>query len=93
VASHLRERILWAKLNLQDDEIRRIRDLDVIFCRNVLIYFDRPSVQAVLSRLIQSLKPGGLLMLGSSEGALVQQQAQSLGLERLDGAVFRKIEL
>lgn len=93
VSSHLRERIVWAKLNLQSEETRRIRDLDVIFCRNVLIYFDRPSVQTVLGRLIESLKPGGLLMLGSSEGALVQQQAQTLGVERLDGAVFRKLEV
>jgi chemotaxis protein methyltransferase CheR len=40
---------------------------DVIFCRNVIIYFDVPTVQAVLSRLLEALAPGGWLFLGYSE--------------------------
>jgi chemotaxis protein methyltransferase CheR len=43
------------------------RDVDVIFCRNVLIYFDKPTQQRVLSRLISHLRPGGFLILGHSE--------------------------
>ncbi len=40
---------------------------DVIFCRNVLIYFDTPTAQAVLSRFLSALAPGGWLFLGYSE--------------------------
>ena len=43
------------------------RDMDVIFCRNILIYFDKPTQQAVLQRLCRHLRPGGFLFLGHSE--------------------------
>ena len=39
----------------------------VIFCRNVLIYFDRPTQKRVLDRLCQLLAPGGYLFLGHSD--------------------------
>jgi chemotaxis protein methyltransferase CheR len=41
--------------------------MDIIFCRNVIIYFDRPTQQAVLARLCRCLKPGGYLFMGHSE--------------------------
>jgi chemotaxis protein methyltransferase CheR len=41
--------------------------LDVIFCRNVIIYFDRETQAAVLARLSRYLKPGGYLFMGHSE--------------------------
>jgi chemotaxis protein methyltransferase CheR len=41
--------------------------LDLIFCRNVLIYFDETARQAVIDRFYQNLKPGGFLCLGHSE--------------------------
>jgi len=40
---------------------------DVIFCRNVIIYFDTPTTQRVLEQLLQALVPGGYLFLGYSE--------------------------
>ncbi|MEI8395436.1 MAG: CheR family methyltransferase [Rhodospirillaceae bacterium] len=40
---------------------------DIILCRNVLIYFDRETIQALLPRLSESLLPGGWLLVGSSE--------------------------
>ena len=43
------------------------REIDVIFCRNILIYFDKPTQQAVLERLCRHLRPGGYLFLGHSE--------------------------
>jgi chemotaxis protein methyltransferase CheR len=43
------------------------RDMDIIFCRNILIYFDKPTQQAVLQRLTEHLRPGGYLFLGHSE--------------------------
>jgi chemotaxis protein methyltransferase WspC len=44
---------------------------DVIFCRNVLIYFDAPTQERALAVLDRLLKPGGLLFVGSSESALL----------------------
>jgi chemotaxis protein methyltransferase CheR len=40
---------------------------DAIFCRNVMIYFDRPTQTQVLQRLARHLKPDGLLFAGHSE--------------------------
>lgn len=40
---------------------------DVIFCRNVMIYFDTPTKQRLIKRLYDSLKPGGYLIIGMSE--------------------------
>jgi chemotaxis protein methyltransferase CheR len=42
----------------------------VIFCRNALIYFDRPDQQRILGGLDKFLKPGGILCLGHSENVL-----------------------
>ncbi|ENM5825058.1 CheR family methyltransferase [Vibrio metoecus] len=41
--------------------------LDLIMCRNVMIYFDRPTQEQLIERFHQQLKPGGVLMLGHSE--------------------------
>ena len=40
---------------------------DVVFCRNLMIYFDRPTQRQVLERLHRCLKPQGLLFFGHSE--------------------------
>jgi len=43
------------------------RRFDVIFCRNVMIYFDRPTQQQLVNRLHECLQPGGYLLVGHSE--------------------------
>ncbi len=43
------------------------RSLDVIFCRNVIIYFDQPTIVGVMERFFESLRPGGWMFLGYSE--------------------------
>lgn len=67
IAPHLRARIKFARLNLMDPIYPFDCDMDIIFCRNVLIYFDRPTQQAVLNKLCAHLRPGGYLFIGHSE--------------------------
>lgn len=43
------------------------KDYDAVFCRNVMIYFDRPTQRLVLQKLHAAIKPGGLLFVGHSE--------------------------
>jgi chemotaxis protein methyltransferase CheR len=47
-----------------------LKNLDIIFCRNVLIYFDPEEQNKVLDKFIRALKPGGFLFLGHSESVL-----------------------
>ena len=67
IVPELRAWAKFARLNLMDPDYPVDRDFDVIFCRNVLIYFDKPTQHAVLQRLCQHLRPGGFLFLGHSE--------------------------
>jgi chemotaxis protein methyltransferase CheR len=67
IVPELRAWVTFARLNLMDRDYPADRDMDVIFCRNVLIYFDKPTQHAVLQRLCQHLRPGGYLFLGHSE--------------------------
>ena len=52
---------------LERAHVAQISAVDVIFCRNVLIYFDSKSKQKAVSFLYDSLRPGGFLIIGSSE--------------------------
>ena len=67
VAPELRAWVRFGRLNLMDAEYAVDHDFDAIFCRNVLIYFDKPTQRAVLQRLCKHLRPGGYLFLGHSE--------------------------
>jgi chemotaxis protein methyltransferase CheR len=67
IAPELRAMTRFERLNLMDPHYPVDQDVDVIFCRNVLIYFDKPTQQAVVERLISHLRPGGYLLLGHSE--------------------------
>ncbi len=60
--------VKFSKINLIDDRnLKTLRGMDIIFCRNVLIYFDGKAKQKVVSNLYDNLNPGGYLFIGSSE--------------------------
>lgn len=64
----LKKFVNFSNINLMDDKkMRSIKGIDVIFCRNVLIYFDDRAKQKVVSLLYDSLRPGGYLFVGTSE--------------------------
>lgn len=55
-------------MNLMDSEAYKLyKNMDIIFCRNVLIYFDEKAKKKVLGNLYECLKPGGYLILGYAE--------------------------
>lgn len=63
----LRKHIRFQPINLLDS-YANLGKFDIIFCRNVLIYFTKETKTAILTRMHQILNPGGYLLLGSSEG-------------------------
>ena len=67
VAPALRSAVRFQRLNFMDREYRVGDAIDIIFCRNVLIYFDRPTQEFVLNRLCRHLRPEGFLFTGHSE--------------------------
>jgi chemotaxis protein methyltransferase CheR len=71
VKPELPKLIQFAPLNLLDGNWPAVKAfapaLDVIFCRNVMIYFDKPTQRQILDRFAQVLRPGGLLFIGHSE--------------------------
>jgi chemotaxis protein methyltransferase CheR len=60
-------RIGFARLNLMEDRYDVGAPMHLIFCRNVLIYFDKETQAHVLRRLCDRLVPGGYLFIGHSE--------------------------
>ncbi len=67
IAPALRKKVSFGRMNLMNDRYPIGDPVDIIFCRNVLIYFDKPTQTAVVERLCEQLAPGGYLMLGHSE--------------------------
>lgn len=67
VRPELRQMIEFKQLNLLSDSWPLSGGFDVIFCRNVMIYFDKPTQKKILQRFAPLLKPHGLLFVGHSE--------------------------
>jgi chemotaxis protein methyltransferase CheR len=67
IAAALRKKVSFGRLNLMSDHYAIGNPVDIIFCRNVLIYFDKPTQHKVVTRLCEQLRPGGYLLLGHSE--------------------------
>lgn len=67
VRDELRKLITFQPLNLLDNYWFHTTAFDVIFCRNVMIYFDKPTQSKILSRFIPLMKKDGLLFAGHSE--------------------------
>ncbi|WP_414899993.1 CheR family methyltransferase [Rhizobium cremeum] len=83
----LRSKIGFGRLNLMDPQYSVGDPMHVIFCRNVLIYFDKPTQQKVLSRLCDSLVLGGHLFIGHSETV----SGFELPLKQVANTVFQRI--
>jgi chemotaxis protein methyltransferase CheR len=67
IVPELRRLVEFRRLNLMDNDFGIDAPMDVIFCRNVIIYFDAPTRASLLNRFSRQLRPGGYLFLGHSE--------------------------
>ncbi len=67
VKNEIRKRVTFAELNLMKKDYSALGKFDVIFCRNVLIYFSNDLKRDIIARFAQVLAPEGYLFLGASE--------------------------
>ena len=86
MSPRLRSSIAFARLNLMDETYPVPTDFDVIFLRNVLIYFDKPTQLKVPERLTRHLRTGGHLILGHSESV----SRTGLPLEPVANTIFQR---
>ncbi|MTJ81846.1 MAG: chemotaxis protein CheR [Telmatospirillum sp.] len=82
----VRQSVRFGHLNLMDPDYGLPTDMDVIFCRNILIYFEKQIQCAVLAKLCRHLRPGGYLLVGHSETI----SGFDLPIEQIDTAIFRR---
>ena len=66
VSSEVKQHVRFARLNLMDDWPMK-GPFDFVFCRNVMIYFDKPTQARLVKRFCDLLRPGGTLFVGHSE--------------------------
>jgi chemotaxis protein methyltransferase CheR len=86
VVPELRRLAHFMRMNLMDPAYPVDRDVDIIFCRNVLIYFDKQTQRKVVSQLCHHLRPGGYLMVGHSESMV---HSQLTGLKQVEPTIFQ----
>jgi chemotaxis protein methyltransferase CheR len=63
----LRATVSYRRINFMDDDFGVAEKMDVIFCRNVVIYFDKPTQQTLMRKFHRQLRTGGYLFIGHSE--------------------------
>ena len=85
VKPELRAMIEFKHLNLMGN-FSSLPIFSVIFCRNIMIYFDTPTQQALVQRLTAHLEPGGYLLIGHSENLNTMEH----GLDYVEPATYRK---
>ncbi len=86
MSPEIRSLVTFRKMNLMAESYYFADKMDIIFCRNVFIYFDRPTQKAVLDKLCRQLIPGGYLFTGHSEGL----NGFNRNLVQVTHAVFKK---
>ncbi len=78
VRPELRQLVTFKQLNLLGDKWPVSGQFDVIFCRNVMIYFDKDTQRKILSRFVPLMKPNALLFAGHSENFLYVSESLKL---------------
>lgn len=87
ICPEVRRQVNFIYLNFMSGEYDVPGNLDAVFCRNVLIYFNKGVQEQVLSRICEKIRSGGYLFLGHSESVM----GMSLPLERVAATIYRKV--
>lgn len=67
IVPELRSLVRFRRLNFLESDFGLRETMDVVFCRNVIIYFDKPTQEAILCRIARHVTPGGYVFMGHSE--------------------------
>ena len=86
IAPQLREKISFHQLNFMDEQYSLKDTFDLVFFRNVMIYFDRPTQELVINKICRHLAPGGHFFTGHSESLA----GMDVPLKPVDVAIYRK---
>ncbi|MDR3568908.1 MAG: protein-glutamate O-methyltransferase [Syntrophobacteraceae bacterium] len=87
VTPELRNCVEFRRLNFLEKDYGLNDRMDVVFCRNALIYFDRPTQEKIVNRFTQHMVRGGYLFVGHSESL----HGMELPLEQTATTVYRKL--
>lgn len=87
VVKHIRNRIKFYRLNLIENGFEIPNNFHVVFCRNVLIYFDKETQLKVVENLLSHLRTGGYLIMGHSETL----QSMDLPVKRIESTIYKKL--
>jgi len=87
IVPELRSRVLFQRLNFMYKDFGLSEPLDVIFCRNVMIYFDRETQEKLLKRFCKNLSNSGYVFIGHSETL----HGLDVPLAMVSPTVYRKI--
>jgi len=90
----VRNLVTFSYLNLAEDNFPSLssntNDIDIIFCRNVLIYFTQQKCKEIGDKLSASLNPGGILITSANDSTRFITATPN-GLERINATMFRKL--
>jgi len=89
ISDTVKNMVTFKKLNLQDD-FGYVGKMDMIFCRNVLIYFSEDLKKDLLRRFAQLLRPSGCLILGSSES--ISNYSSEYNLHTFEKAMIYQVK-
>ncbi|WP_320051872.1 protein-glutamate O-methyltransferase [uncultured Acetobacteroides sp.] len=87
ITPELRAKTTFARLNLMDSYYDAPDSFDMVFCRNVLIYFDKKTQEKVINKLAAKLRRGGYFFLGHSESIM----AMNVPLKQVKPTIFVKV--
>jgi chemotaxis protein methyltransferase CheR len=88
VEDRLKKEIVYRRFNLMNEQFPFKKPFSAIFCRNVMIYFDQPTRDALVRRFYNHTEPGGYLFIGHAESL----RRDSCPYEYVEPAIYRKRE-
>ncbi len=87
IVPELRAKVRFRRINFMESNFGMVEKMDIIFCRNVIIYFDRPTQEKLLKRFCTHIAAGGFLFMGHSETL----SGFELPLVQVCPTVYRKV--